>query len=134
MAKKVPGGNSNNKEGSGGYNVSPQEFCEIWESSNTSEEAAKRLKMPKAIASARASQYRAMGIPLKNMKRHYTKAIDVEGLKALTLKIKQGAAIMQEQEETERPGTVERPTLSDDGIHGVIEAAIADINKKKAAK
>lgn len=47
------------------YKITPEKFVAIWQSSKTIDEAAKRLKMPKAIACSRASYYRKMGIKLK---------------------------------------------------------------------
>jgi hypothetical protein len=70
------------------YTCSPERFVEIWERSRTSDEAAKELGMPKAIAHARASAYRAEGIKLTKMPRR--KRLDVEGLNRLVETIRTG--------------------------------------------
>jgi hypothetical protein len=62
------------------YDVSPTELIEAWESSETVQEAAAKLKMPKAILLARASKYRQTGIKLKKMKRPSRRSLDVDAL------------------------------------------------------
>lgn len=51
------------------YPTTPEEFIEVWQTSDSAEEAGKKLGMPREIASARACNYRSLGIPLKFMKR-----------------------------------------------------------------
>lgn len=69
------------------YNVSPEEFIRVWESSETSDEVAKRLKMPKPIVNARAAGYRKNGVRLKKMRRGSNKGLDVDRLNRIIEKI-----------------------------------------------
>ena len=84
MAKQTKAGN-----GTGGSNrratfdITPEEFVTVWNSSRTAQEAATTLGMPKAIAQARASKYRKAGVNLKRMRRGGGKRLDVEGLNRL---------------------------------------------------
>lgn len=64
------------------YDVSAEMFIKTWAESSSIEEVSEKLGMPKAIVSARASGYRAVGIPLKRMKR-IRQGLDVEALKQL---------------------------------------------------
>lgn len=61
------------------YNVTAEQFVEVWETSATLQEAAQRLNMPPEITAARASDYRSRGIRLKLMPRAKS-VIDVEKL------------------------------------------------------
>jgi len=63
------------------YGVSAQEFITAWETSDSAQEAADRVNMPKAIAQARASGYRKRGLNLKHMPRGM-KPLDVDRLNA----------------------------------------------------
>jgi hypothetical protein len=65
------------------YNVSPEEFVRAWQTSETAQEVADKLKMPKPIVLARASGYRKDGIHLKKMKRGPKRALDVDALNRL---------------------------------------------------
>jgi hypothetical protein len=65
------------------YGVDPKAFIEAWEASRTPQEVADKLKMPKAIVLARASNYRQAGVKLKKLQRRSKRAIDVEGLNRL---------------------------------------------------
>jgi hypothetical protein len=76
------------------YNCSPERFVEVWERSRTSDAAAKQLGMPKSIAHARASSYRAQGIKLKRMPRRGPRPLDVEGLNRLVETICTGGTDM----------------------------------------
>lgn len=62
------------------YRISQRQFCETWQKSDSPEECAKKLGMPKSIAIARAAAYRHAGIPLKKMVRKPRNRIDVEAL------------------------------------------------------
>jgi hypothetical protein len=70
------------------YDVTPEQFVTAWQTSATVAEAAERLGMPEAIASARATDYRAKGIMLKRMPRGGKSRLDVEGLSALAESLK----------------------------------------------
>lgn len=61
----------------------PERFIEVWQTSDSVQEVSDRLKMPKPIVLARASNYRAAGVNLKDMKRAAKKALDVAGLNKL---------------------------------------------------
>jgi hypothetical protein len=62
------------------YHVTPEQFIRVWQTSETAEEAATRLGMPKPIVHARASEYRGMGITLKKMPRAKSPIIDIARL------------------------------------------------------
>lgn len=49
--------------------VTPSQFIEAWETSDSAKEAAEKLGMTRSAVSARASQYRKKGILLKKMAR-----------------------------------------------------------------
>jgi hypothetical protein len=65
------------------YNVTPEEFIKAWQTSDTPQEVADLLNMPKPIVLARASTYRAAGIKLKKMKRGNKRELNVDALNAL---------------------------------------------------
>jgi hypothetical protein len=64
------------------YNVTPQQFIEAWQRSDSPQQVADRLKMPKNIVLARASMYRVAGIKVKKMKRRNKRYLDVSALNA----------------------------------------------------
>jgi hypothetical protein len=61
------------------YAVTPEEFALTWNDSESADEAAERLKMPKPIVLARVSAYRNKGVKLKKMRRANSR-LDVEKL------------------------------------------------------
>jgi hypothetical protein len=65
------------------YGVSPEEFVRTWQTSETTQEAADKLKMPKDIVLARVSAYRKAGVNLKKMRRVTTRSVDVARLNKL---------------------------------------------------
>jgi hypothetical protein len=65
------------------YDVPPEDFIKAWQTSNSAEEVAEKLRMPKAIAHARASNYRTLGVKLKKMPRRPKNSIDVQALNKL---------------------------------------------------
>jgi hypothetical protein len=65
------------------YDVTPEQFIEAWQTSQSAQEVATRLKMPKPIVLARASFYRQAGINLKKMPRKTSRELDVERLNKL---------------------------------------------------
>jgi hypothetical protein len=73
MAKKVPPKPSG--EGREEYNVSPEDFVLIWQTSKSLDEATRRMStyigknMPKEIVASRAAAYRNKGVHLKKMPR-----------------------------------------------------------------
>jgi len=88
MAKKLP---TPPKQTDGkdrkGYDVTPEQFIEIWQASESAQEAADKLKMPKGIALARASAYRNLGIRLKKMEKKGRTKLDVKSLNDLIAKV-----------------------------------------------
>lgn len=56
------------------------EFVEIWETSESADEAAERLGISKDAAHARASNYRSKGVNLKSMPRKPRTATDVDAM------------------------------------------------------
>jgi hypothetical protein len=65
------------------YDCPPEKFVLVWQQSQSVEEVAKKLNMPRAIVSARASGYRAQGVHLKKMPRKKRSGIDVDALNKL---------------------------------------------------
>ena len=65
------------------YNVTPAEFVKAWQESQTADEAAKKLSMPKPTVLARVSEYRSMGIKLKPMRRAQKDRLNVDELNRL---------------------------------------------------
>jgi glutamate/tyrosine decarboxylase-like PLP-dependent enzyme len=65
------------------YEVPAEEFVRTWQNSDSADEVAAKLKMPKAIAHARASNYRMLGVKLKKMPRRPKNSIDVDALNKL---------------------------------------------------
>lgn len=74
------------------YNVTPQQFITAWETSNTAQEVADKLGMPKLIVLARASSYRQDGIHLKKMRRDHKRALDVDALNRLIEQLNAGGS------------------------------------------
>src|SRR5205807_5198562 len=58
------------------YDVTAEQFVRAWQTSETAQEVADRLKMPKPIVLARASAYRKDGVKLKKLKRTSSRALD----------------------------------------------------------
>jgi len=65
------------------YDVTPEQFITAWQTSESADEVADKLKMPKAIVLARASGYRRAGLKLKKMPRRPSKVLDIERLNRL---------------------------------------------------
>jgi hypothetical protein len=66
------------------YGIPAALFVRVWETSASAEEAALKLKMPKPIVVARASNYRQKGVQLKKMPRGpYQRRLDVACLNRL---------------------------------------------------
>jgi hypothetical protein len=70
------------------YNVSDKEFCKTWEESNSAQEVADKLGMPKNIVLARSAVYRNGGVDLKVMPRVNPRKRDVAGLNELIASVK----------------------------------------------
>lgn len=62
------------------YNVTDVSFCETWQESNSAQEVADKLKMPKNIVLARSAVYRNKGVDLKTMPRVNPRKLDVSKL------------------------------------------------------
>lgn len=63
------------------YDVTAEQLCEVWQSSATADEAARRLNMPKPVLLARVCNYRARGVQLKTMPRNRRSVVlDVDAL------------------------------------------------------
>jgi hypothetical protein len=68
------------------YEVTPERFIEVWQTSKNAREAAEILGMPKGILFARASGYRSQGINLRKMPRQ-SRRLNVEQLNQLIDKL-----------------------------------------------
>lgn len=72
------------------YNISPEEFVRVWQESDSPQEVADKLGMPKNIVLARSAVYRknrkdgTAGVPLKKMERKNPRKLDVAALTKLT--------------------------------------------------
>ena len=65
------------------YDVTPEQFITAWQTSESADEVAEKLKMPKPIVLARVSSYRRAGLKLKKMPRRPGKELDIERLNRL---------------------------------------------------
>jgi hypothetical protein len=87
------------------YNVSAEEFVRVWQSSDSAQEAADRLGMPKSIVLARSAVYRkaradgSPGINLKRMPRNNPRKLDTEYLRKVAAEC--GPVDEPETQETE---------------------------------
>jgi hypothetical protein len=72
------------------YAVSPEQFVRTWQTSQTAQEVADKLGMPKPIVLARASGYRKEGIKLKKLRRESRRGLDVDALNRLIAEIDAG--------------------------------------------
>lgn len=63
--------------------VSPSEFVRIWETSESSEQAAARLGLSKGTAWYRASALRKAGVKLRKFRRNVLSATDAQQLNRL---------------------------------------------------
>jgi hypothetical protein len=77
-----------NKRNRDKYDVSPEVFVRTWQTSQSADEVAKKLNMPKAIAAARASNYRTAGVKLKKMPRRPKNRLDVAALNKVIEELK----------------------------------------------
>ncbi len=93
------------------YNVSPEDFIRAWQSSETAQEVADKLKMPKAIVLARASKYRQDGVKLKKVKKRHKRKLDVAELNKMIEQLESEPAIQGNSEESERIGRNAGPNL-----------------------
>lgn len=66
------------------YGVDPEKFVRAWQASETAQEVADRLGMPKSNVLSRAANYRKKGVVLKEMKRSNVRQIDVEQLNGVS--------------------------------------------------
>ena len=88
MAKKTAAEKPSQRESGGNtgrekYDVSAEQFIKVWQTSESADEVAERLRMPKGIVHARASNYRTAGIKLKKMPRRPKNRLDVDALNRL---------------------------------------------------
>lgn len=72
------------------YNVSDVKFCETWQGSNSAQEVADKLQMPKNIVLARSAVYRNKGVNLKSMPRVNPRKLDVTKLNERIEEVKAG--------------------------------------------
>ena len=136
-------GNGPSQEGSGrgkyaDYNVAAQEFVRVWQTSESLDEVAERLRMPKAIAAARAAGYREKGVPLKKMRRRRTNGLDVAALNEIIEGLAAQAAAAKGPEGPAAgaaPTAARRPVRSDgnatDGAGPTAHDVIAAMNGMK---
>ncbi len=62
------------------YGVSAEQFCLVWEQSESAKEVAQKTGLDIGLVHARASTYRKMGIKLKQMKRVTKRSLNVEAI------------------------------------------------------
>jgi hypothetical protein len=111
------------------YGVSPEQFIEAWQTSETADEVARRLSMPKPIVLARASTYRKMGLALKEMRRRHKKELDVDALNDLIANINRKHGIEHTVPDHPRARATLPPPSRD-----VISDAVDKVLKAKARK
>ncbi len=76
------------------YNVTAEQFVKVWQESESAQEVAEKLDMPKNIVLARSAVYRkprkdgTPGVRLKKMPRYNPRRLNVEALNALVSKEK----------------------------------------------
>ena len=103
------GGEKKRPSGKKDYHVTPEQFIKVWQTSNSAQEAADKLGMPKVIALARASAYRKEGINIKHMRRKPKKSLDVDALNRLIDKLDAGASpeeLEEEEDDEPTPATI----------------------------
>src|SRR5687768_7634734 len=89
------------------YAVSPEQFVKVWQESNSAQEVADKLGMPKNIVLARSAVYRknrgdgSPGVPLKKMERKNPRKLDVTALTKLIDSRTSQVASKQESGEAE---------------------------------
>lgn len=83
------------------YSVTPEEFIKAWQESETAQEVADKLGMPKPIVLARASAYRGEGVKLKKMRRENKRALDIDGLNRLIEQLAAGGSVEEAGSEVE---------------------------------
>lgn len=88
----VEGGEGKEKKSRKHYNVSDVKFCETWQGSNSAQEVADKLQMPKNIVLARSAVYRNKGVNLKTMPRVNPRKLDVSKLNERIEEVKAGQA------------------------------------------
>jgi hypothetical protein len=98
------------------YGVAPERFIEVWEASESLEEVAAVLGMPKEIASARANNYRESGVSLKQFKRGGRKGLNVEALNAMI--------------QRHRLGSGPKPEPEPKPIKSVLDEVLDELSKK----
>jgi hypothetical protein len=110
------------------YDVTPEEFVKAWMESDYLDEVEEKLAMPKVIIAARASNYRALGLPLKKLKRRPSKkGLD---LNALTKLIEQYEAQSKAQQDSGNPPRPpSKPTPQE--LEKVKDMVDGDRHKKK---
>src|ERR1700690_1178724 len=77
------------------YGVSPAEFVEIWQSSQSTGEVVKRTGMPKRSVNARASTYRKKGVKLKEHEVTSKRRFDIDELNRLAEEAAKGEAAIE---------------------------------------
>jgi hypothetical protein len=65
------------------YPVTDEQFVKAWSESNSAQEVADKLGMPKNIVLARSATWRNRGVKLKRMERKNPRRLDVDKLNGL---------------------------------------------------
>lgn len=74
------------------YDVPPERFVVAWNTSDSAQQAADALGMPRSVVIARAAKYRQAGVKLKGMKRGRRPKLDVDALNRLLAEVGEGSA------------------------------------------
>lgn len=114
------------------YPVDWKEFITLWNSSQTRDEAAAKLKMPPDIASARASSYRGLGVKfIKRMPKENKKKLPIEEMSQLAKDV----LIANGQTPIEEPAkTTVRNKLKSQDMKSTVKKALKDIGSPTIKK
>ena len=111
------------------YDVTPKQFVEAWQSSESADEVAEKLGMPKPIVLARASNYRSTGVQLKKFKRKTKSKIDVQELNELIAQVNKREGIDPPvHQPREKKQSVELPA---DEVASIVGDVIRQLHTKR---
>lgn len=102
----------------GTYNVPWEKFVTTWEESNSVDEVAIKLGMPREIVASRKSYYTGMGMQLKSMPRKGKKKMDVDKANELIAKVREKMGLPPPEES--RPRTKSRIHTAEERVEGLI--------------
>lgn len=108
------------------YNVTMEQVFEAWQTSDSADEAAKKLKMPKLILLARISSYRKAGAPLKQMQRQRQTQRDPEKMAKLIAQINKKHGLPTPPPAQPKEKVV---PVSETQVRSVVQQVLANLTK-----